>query len=121
MPAKGTTTERGYDNGHKVNRARMLYNLMDGTKCTYCGKPMYREAALNFDQAPLEADHKHGDKSSPAYRLIHRRCNRSIANHWVEHGPGWYGIEEPQDRPKRPKKPEKARDMRKRFVIEWSF
>ena len=84
MPAKGTTTERGYDNGHKVNRARMLYNLVDGTKCTYCGKPMYREAALNFDQAPLEADHKHGDKSSPAYRLSMAQAGTALRSHKMD-------------------------------------
>ena len=75
---------------HQIPRQRLRYNHTDGSECDVCGEPMYRDKERNFDGATLEADHKHGDKTKPAYRLVHRRCNRSIANKWVEHGPGWY-------------------------------
>ena len=87
---KKNTTAAGYGHNHQKHRDRLLYNLKDGEPCSYCGQPMYRDPSKNFDGAALEADHEQGDKTRLAYRLIHRRCNRSISNDWVEHGPEWY-------------------------------
>lgn len=85
-----SSTQRGYGHNHQTRRQQLLYNLEDGTPCDICGQPMHRNPKNNPDKAPLEADHRQGDKTQLAYRLLHRRCNRSIANHWQEHGPGWY-------------------------------
>lgn len=88
--ATGTTTQRGYGINHQTNRTNLLYNLAPGTECEICAQPMYADPQRNFDQAPLEADHEKGDKTRLANRLLHRTCNRQIANHWVKHGAGWY-------------------------------
>lgn len=90
MKQTGTTTSRGYGHNHQTNRNKLLYNHRDGTPCDICGQPMYRNPTQNPDTAALEADHREGDKTKLAYRLLHRRCNRSISNNWVEHGPGWH-------------------------------
>ncbi|TQE43584.1 HNH endonuclease [Corynebacterium phoceense] len=103
MDTKLTTAQRGYGGNHAKAREQLIYNLIDGTPCEYCGQPMYREAGRNFDGAALEADHEEGDKTRLANRLLHRRCNRAIANEWVKHGPGWYqlqvGVASPIDWP----------------------
>ena len=78
-----------YGSAHKQNRRVLLYRLVPGTECEYCGRPMFREAEKNFDSAPLEADHEDADTSRPANRLLHRSCNRAIVSKWVKHGPGW--------------------------------
>lgn len=85
-----TTTQRGYGTDHQTNRTNLIYNLTPGTECEICAQPMYAEPQRNFDHAPLEADHENGDKTRLANRLLHRTCNRKIANHWVKHGDGWY-------------------------------
>lgn len=84
-----TTTQRGYGTNHQTNRRNLLYNLTPGTECEICGEPMYADPERNFDGAMLEADHEQGDKTRLANRLLHRTCNRQIANHWVKHGDGW--------------------------------
>lgn len=90
MSITKTTTQRGYGYNHQTRRDQLLYNHVDGTPCDICGQPMYRDKERNPDHATLEADHREGDKTQLAYRLLHRRCNRAIANHWQEHGPDWY-------------------------------
>ena len=89
MPSKNrpSTTARGYGATHVRQRKRLLYQLVDGTPCEVCGRPLYKDAAKNFDSAPLEADHgpgsalkfKHGaeKRTTLATRLLHRYCNRS--------------------------------------------
>lgn len=72
--------ERGYDWNHRRNRARLMYNLVDGTPCPGCGNPMYKDPARNHDGAALEADHTRDLKHhgpSQADRLLCRTCNRS--------------------------------------------
>ncbi len=92
-PAKGvgkdvrSTTERGLGWRHQKQRDRLVAGLVDGTACWWCGKPMYRDKAANFDGAPVEADHtlarsKGGDLAD---RLLHRRCNRSRGNGSRDH------------------------------------
>ncbi|WP_276652447.1 hypothetical protein [Corynebacterium vitaeruminis] len=78
-----------YGSEHKRNRDVLLYQLLPGTECEVCARPMYRDPTKNFDGAPLEADHENADTSKPANRLIHRTCNRSIVTKWVKHGAGW--------------------------------
>ena len=99
MPTQGNATDRGYDRKHQIQRERLKYNHVDGTPCDICGQPMYRDKERNPDHATLEADHREGDKTQLAYRLLHRHCNRAIANKWVEHGSGWYaqqGLNQPE-------------------------
>lgn len=81
------TTERGYGWRHQQQRQRLMRAHKDGTPCSHCGKPMYRDPAKNFDGAPLEAQHadplaNHADKlSAPlASELMHRFCNRSLGD-----------------------------------------
>lgn len=90
-----TTTQRGY--GYKqqqIPRKNLIHNLVDGTECEYCARPMYRNPDKNFDGAALEADHIDRDKTKPPKRLIHRKCNRTLNGNgkgkWVKHGPEWY-------------------------------
>ena len=87
-----STTQRGYGNTHAARRKQLLYNHEDGTECDYCGRPMHRDPAKNFDGAPLNADHWETDKTHLARRLIHDQCNKKMnsAAKWVEHGPEWY-------------------------------
>lgn len=88
-----------YGRDHQRARARLRHNLVDGTLCEYCGRPMFRNAEDNFDGRVVEADHINADTSRPPGRLIHHKCNRTIVTKWTRHGPGWYlahGLEVPQ-------------------------
>ncbi|QQB45348.1 hypothetical protein I6I10_06955 [Corynebacterium glucuronolyticum] len=93
---KESAAKRGYGAAHKVKRQQLLYSLRDGTECDYCGRPMYKDSARNFDGAALEADHLQQDKGHLAARLLHRQCNRKMSQpgSWVEHGPEWYAAHE---------------------------
>lgn len=85
---------------HKRARERLRFNLVDGELCEYCGRPMYREGAKNFDRRTVQADHLNADLSHEPQRLIHAACNRVIVGAWVRHGPGWYvthGLQVPED------------------------
>lgn len=82
-----STTERGYGWQHQKQRERLLRAHKDGTPCSHCGKPMYRDPDRNFDGAPLEAQHadalaNHADKQRAplASELMHRFCNRSLGD-----------------------------------------
>ena len=97
MSITKTTKERGYGyTQHEVPRKNLLYNLVDGTECEYCARPMYHDPAKNFDGSPLEGDHNDDDgtgkpdKTKPPKRLIHRRCNRQKLDSLTKHGPEWY-------------------------------
>ena len=88
-----------YGRDHQRARARLRHNLVDGTLCEYCGRPMFRNGEDNFDGRVVEADHINADTSRPPGRLIHHKCNRTIVTKWTRHGPGWYlahGLEVPQ-------------------------
>lgn len=79
-PRKKQAHEVGYGWNHRRNRQRLLYNLVDGTPCPGCGKPMYKDPAKNHDGAALEADHTRDLKHygpSQADRLLCRTCNRA--------------------------------------------
>lgn len=83
--ATKTTTQRGYGHTHQQQRRKLLAQLKDGTPCPECGKPMFKTATKNFDNAALEADHGPGNalkyaqdkQATKATRLLHRTCNRS--------------------------------------------
>lgn len=72
-----TTTERNLGHKHQQQRNRLFRNHTDGTKCWWCGRKMYRDKTLNFDQLPLAADHSipRSRGGTLADRLLHGRCN----------------------------------------------
>lgn len=74
-----TTTERGYGWEHQQQRAKLLRKHVDGAPCWWCGLPMHKDKALNWDAEALAADHleKGGAKTgTKAQRLLHGRCNK---------------------------------------------
>ena len=84
------SSQRGLGWAHQKRRARMLNALTDGTPCWWCNQPMHRDPTLNYDNAPLEADHSnarsiHGTTGNHADRLLHRRCNRQRLNGLADH------------------------------------
>lgn len=78
-PVRKTTTERGLGWEHQRIRERLLAVHRDGAPCWWCGGPMYRDKARNFDGQALAADHElaraHGGDA--AGRLLHGSCNSS--------------------------------------------
>lgn len=81
MPARRatrkTTTEKGLGWEHQQQRQRLLRRLIDGDLCWWCSKPLFREAARNWDHRSLAADHSipralGGNRSD---RLLHGTCN----------------------------------------------
>ncbi|MFE5699963.1 hypothetical protein [Rhodococcus koreensis] len=80
MPSKAkTTTQRGLGWAHQQQRERLLRAHVDGTPCWWCGLPMYRDPARNWDGKPLEADHSRARSKggTKADRLLCSGCNRS--------------------------------------------
>lgn len=71
--------ERGYSyHDHELPRKRLLIALKDGTPCWWCGLPMHKDKAKNWDGKGLAADHSnpHGAKNGEKPdRLLHNRCN----------------------------------------------
>lgn len=85
---KKSRKERGYGQRHVKQRERLMRQLVDGSPCPHCGRPMYRNPEHNFDGAPLEANHSdplanHADKQTAplADELLHRFCNRSLGDY----------------------------------------
>lgn len=78
-----STHERGYGARHQRQRAHLMRKHKDGTACSWCGQPMFKDPKRNFDGAPLEAEHSSPQKyaqdkqANLADELLHRRCNRS--------------------------------------------
>lgn len=66
---RGRTTQRGYGYAHQKARERAIRDLVDGTPCPRCSRPMWRaEARL------LDLDHTEDRR---AYQgLAHASCNR---------------------------------------------
>lgn len=74
---KKTTTQRGYDGAHKRNRARLLIRHTDGRKCSWCGRPMFKDPQKNWDGKPLNAHHPEGQPTrTTANELLHETCNK---------------------------------------------
>lgn len=77
---KLTTAQKGYDHDHVTNRGRLLRRHVDGRPCWWCGRPMYRDKAKNWDGHALEAHHtksiaRHGTGRNRADKLLHKTCN----------------------------------------------
>lgn len=76
-----TENQKGRGSIHKKTRKRLMHLHHDGALCWWCGKPMYRDAKLNWDQRPLHADHsralgQYGARNNLADRLLHATCNQ---------------------------------------------
>ena len=77
-PRRRSTTARGLGHDHQENRTRLIARHRAGTPCWWCGKPMYADAAHNWDREPLHADHTtaRSKGGKHAQRLLHATCNR---------------------------------------------
>lgn len=79
--AATTTTAKGLGWAHQRNRDRLLALHVDGTRCWWCGRGMYRQASRNPDGKSLHADHtrarsKAASVHEKADRLLHDTCNK---------------------------------------------
>lgn len=81
------TTARGLGWTHQRTRAHLIANHNDGSPCWWCGQPMWKDAARNFDHATLEADHSlaRAKGGHIADRLLHRKCNRERGDGTRDH------------------------------------
>ena len=72
-----TTTQRGLGWKHQQEAARLLRRHTDGTRCWWCGLPMFREITRNWDDKRLAADHSQARAFGGirADRLLHGNCN----------------------------------------------
>jgi len=97
---QANTTSRGLGWNHQRQRGILIANHTQGSKCWWCDKPMYREAAKNWDSKPLEADHTNPrSKAGPhnlADRLLHSTCNRQRGDGSKDHARPALGKPEPQ-------------------------
>ncbi|KZM70768.1 hypothetical protein [Nocardia terpenica] len=77
--ARRTTTQRGLGWVHQQAVAALLRSLPDGSPCWWCGMPMYRDPARNFDQRQLQGDHSTARAvgGTVTDRLLHATCNGS--------------------------------------------
>lgn len=78
---KLTTTQQGMGWDHQQDRDKLLTRHIDGRRCWWCGRPMYRKPERNFDGRTLHADHsksrsRYGIGRTRADRLLHDTCNR---------------------------------------------
>lgn len=69
---KGSTTERGYGQAHRLVREALLGVFIVGTPCPMCAQPMLADDPLDLDHSD-PASRLRGD---PGDRLTHRACNR---------------------------------------------
>lgn len=76
---RGTTTQRGLGHKHQQARARLLARHVDGARCPWCQRPMFRDKEQNFDRRALHADHDTARSrgGTTATRLLHGSCNES--------------------------------------------
>lgn len=73
-----TTTARGLGWAHQEQRRNLLARHVNGASCWWCGRPMFKDDASNFDGEPLAADHSHARAhgGTIADRLLHATCNK---------------------------------------------
>lgn len=88
-----TTTQKGLGWAHQQRADALKRKHQDGSPCDWCGKPMYRDPAKNWDYDPkgsadsgkLQADHgamtraaaiRQGLPIPLPDRLLHGRCNQ---------------------------------------------
>ena len=81
------TTDRGLGWQHQKQRARLIARHRDGTRCWWCGEPMYRTAERNPDKQALNADHSitRSTGGTQADRLLHDRCNKERGDGTRDH------------------------------------
>lgn len=75
---KANTTSLGYGHQHQQHRKKLLHNMKDGEPCWWCGLPMFKDKAKNWDGKGLAADHvqeKGARNRQDAERLLHCNCN----------------------------------------------
>lgn len=72
-----TTTSRGLGWRHQQQRKMLLRKLTDGAPCWWCGLPLRKDSAENWDGASLAADHSQARALGGmlADRLLHATCN----------------------------------------------
>lgn len=78
-PRPGSTA-RGLGYNHQQHRSRLLLRHVDGNRCWWCNRPMFRDPARNWDRRVLHADHSrsrstYGVGNTTADRLLHATCN----------------------------------------------
>lgn len=74
---RSTTTQKGLGHHHQVVRERLMLRHVDGTKCWWCSRPMFRDKTRNWDGRSLHADHDTARSrgGTTATRLLHAACN----------------------------------------------
>lgn len=87
---KLTKAQQGRGWAHDKTRARLIHSHTDGTPCWWCGKPMYKDPKLNWDQRALHADHsralgQYGAHNNLADRLLHATCNQQRGDGTRDH------------------------------------
>lgn len=88
--ARKTTTQVGLGWDHQQNRENMLTRHIDGKRCWWCAKPMYKTPAKNWDKKGLHADHsksraRHGVLRNAANRFLHDTCNKQRGDGTRDH------------------------------------
>lgn len=75
--ARKTTTEKGLGWPHRQAVARLMRKLVDGSPCWWCGLPMRKDKARNWDGKTLAGDHTVPRVAGGqlADRLLHGMCN----------------------------------------------
>ncbi|MFD6357932.1 hypothetical protein [Nocardia tengchongensis] len=75
--ARRTTTQRGLGWRHQQAVDTLKRQLIDGTPCWWCTRPMYRDAGRNFDERQLQGDHSKSRAMGGVVtdRLLHAKCN----------------------------------------------
>ncbi|WP_230557731.1 hypothetical protein [Rhodococcus sp. I2R] len=69
--------ERGLGYDHVRQRKNLLHQHVDGSPCYWCGEPLFKDPAANWDEQSLAADHSHARAlgGTVADRLLHNQCN----------------------------------------------
>jgi hypothetical protein len=77
VATRRTTTERNLGHKHQQQVKKLHRDHIDGTKCWWCGRPMYRDKHLNWDRKTLAGDHSipRARGGTLADRLLHGQCN----------------------------------------------
>lgn len=78
--AKTRSAGGRYGPEHQRAREVLLANFVQGTRCEWCGEPMF------YPEQQLDADHFRATDGIPT-RLLHAKCNRARGNMGVPIGP----------------------------------
>ena len=103
MPArKANTTDRGLGWPHRQAVARLMRKLVDGALCWWCGLPMFKDSARNWDRKTLAGDHTVPRVAGGAVadRLLHGMCNSQRQDgRWDDQRPALTGTHPADWRP----------------------